>query len=91
MGSNTLMILVVTILGTVLKLLGYVTLSWGWVLSPIWVPFLVFNFLLWMSGLLSFLNHSGEKAREKQRQKVLTEAVNHVLSTPCCRDSKGVH
>lgn len=26
----------------VLKLLGVITWSWGWVLAPIWIPLLIF-------------------------------------------------
>ncbi len=31
-----------TIAFIVLKLLGYISWSWFWVLSPIWIPFAIF-------------------------------------------------
>lgn len=35
-----------TIVFIVMKLTGYINWSWGWVLSPIWIPILVGIFML---------------------------------------------
>lgn len=39
---------ILTVLFIALKLTGYITWSWGWVLAPIWLPTLV------MLGLITF-------------------------------------
>jgi hypothetical protein len=36
-----------------LKLTGYITWSWLWVLSPLWIPFAILISLLGLFGLIS--------------------------------------
>lgn len=44
--SDTLGLQMLTIAFIVLKLVGVITWSWVWVLSPIWIPIVVVLFIL---------------------------------------------
>jgi hypothetical protein len=51
-GGFFMSLLAVLFIG--LKLTGYITWSWWWVLAPLWGPVLfliIFIFILWMAGL----------------------------------------
>ena len=39
---------VLAIIFIVLKLVGTIAWSWWWVLSPIWIPFVIIVFLAWI-------------------------------------------
>ena len=41
-----------TVLFVALKLTGYISWSWWWVLSPVWISFAVFIVLLALGGLV---------------------------------------
>ena len=41
-----------TVLFVALKLTGYISWSWWWVLSPVWISFAVFIVLLVLGGLV---------------------------------------
>lgn len=43
---------VLTIVFIVLKILGYITWSWWWVLSPIWIPFALVIVVVIIGALL---------------------------------------
>lgn len=45
-----------TILFVALKLTGYISWSWWWVLAPTWIPFLIVGFLLLGLGLLALVH-----------------------------------
>lgn len=38
----------------VLKILGYITWSWFWVLSPFWIP-VIFAFLILIPGFIALI------------------------------------
>jgi hypothetical protein len=38
----------------VLKLMGYITWSWWWVLSPFWIPFLIAAIMMVIVGLIKY-------------------------------------
>jgi hypothetical protein len=38
-----------------LKLLGIISWSWWWVLSPIWIPFLLIMFIILIAVIISSL------------------------------------
>ena len=44
------------ILFIALKLTGYITWSWLWVLAPIWIPFIIVVFILIIAGIVIALN-----------------------------------
>ena len=44
------------ILFIALKLTGYITWSWLWVLAPIWIPFIIVVFILNIAGIVIALN-----------------------------------
>ena len=44
------------ILFIALKLTGYITWSWLWVLAPIWIPFIIVVFILIIAGIIIALN-----------------------------------
>ena len=44
------------ILFIALKLTGYITWSWLWVLAPIWIPFVIVVFILIIAGIVIALN-----------------------------------
>lgn len=44
-----------TILFVGLKLTKYIDWSWWWVLSPLWIPFLVVVFLFAIAGIFLYL------------------------------------
>ena len=44
------------ILFIALKLTGYITWSWLWVLAPIWIPFVIVVFVLIIAGIVIALN-----------------------------------
>ena len=44
------------ILFIALKLTGYITWSWLWVLAPIWIPFVIVVFILIIIGRVIALN-----------------------------------
>ena len=47
-----------TILFIALKLMGYISWSWWWVLAPIWMPFvLILVIFVVMLVFVTFLNH----------------------------------
>lgn len=50
---------VLTILFIALKLTGYITWSWWWVLSPIWITLLVI--IVVFLGMAMFMNKIGRK------------------------------
>jgi len=43
-----------TIVFITLKLLGYISWSWWWVLSPIWIPAIVGIVLLALAGVIFY-------------------------------------
>jgi len=46
-----------TILFIALKLTGYVTWSWWWVLSPTWISFSIVFLILFIILIITALNH----------------------------------
>ena len=44
------------ILFIALKLTGYITWSWLWVLAPIWIPFIIVIFIVIIAGIVIALN-----------------------------------
>ena len=44
------------ILFIALKLTGYITWSWLWVLAPIWITFVIVVFILIIAGIVIALN-----------------------------------
>ena len=40
-----------------LKLTGHITWSWWWVLSPIWVPFIIAIFIIGISVVIAGVIH----------------------------------
>ena len=44
------------ILFIALKLTGYITWSWLWVLAPIWIPFVIVVFVLIIAGIVIIAN-----------------------------------
>lgn len=44
------------ILFIALKLTGYITWSWLWVLAPIWIPFIIVVYILIIAGIVIALN-----------------------------------
>ena len=44
------------ILFIALKLTGYITWSWLWVLAPIWIPFIIVVFIVIVIGIVIALN-----------------------------------
>ena len=61
-----------TIVFIVLKLLGKITWSWWWVLSPLWISTgLVILILLGVFlGVIISVNHEEKKAYKKQQKKI---------------------
>lgn len=46
--------LVLTIVLVVLRIVGVISISWIWVLSPLWIPFLIKTFFVFVIlGLIS--------------------------------------
>lgn len=55
MKIDNLFTSLLTILFIGLKLTGYITWSWWWVLSPIWIPFVIailFTIIAWLFARL---------------------------------------
>jgi hypothetical protein len=48
-----------------LKLIGEITWSWVWVLSPIWLPFALFILILIFYAPIQYLIWLGDKRRRK--------------------------
>lgn len=44
------------ILFIALKLTGYITWSWLWVLAPIWIPFIIMVFIFSIAGIIIIAN-----------------------------------
>jgi len=64
-----------TIAFIVLKLTGYIDWSWWWVLSPIWITFLIVVGILLLIGIgglsvWGFKNHRERKARKRELQQL---------------------
>lgn len=59
-----------TLLFIALKLTGYITWSWCWVLSPLWLPFVIVLgiFALVLLGLFAYECHK-ERKRKKRNLK----------------------
>lgn len=43
-----------------LKLTGVITWSWLWVLSPIWIPFLIVCFLLFLVAVIAAVGEASK-------------------------------
>lgn len=61
-----------TIVFIVLKLLGKITWSWWWVLSPLWISaafamLIILGFLLW--AFISVLNDEKKQKKQKKQRK----------------------
>lgn len=50
-GGGTSLAVVVTIVFVVLKLVGVIDWSWWWVLSPLWIAFLLSVLVMLLVGL----------------------------------------
>lgn len=46
-----------------LKLMGYITWSWWWILSPIWIIFLLVFFVMIVGALAQTVKNSREKKK----------------------------
>lgn len=62
-----------TITFVVLKALGYITWSWIWVFSPLWIPWVLIAvvglvFLIAWAGATLLDNHDKRKRRKKQEE-----------------------
>ena len=51
----------------VLKLTGVITWSWWWVLSPLWLPWVLFAFAWFIIAIMSFLLLGGRNKYKKFR------------------------
>ncbi len=49
-----------TIVFIVLKLIGYINWSWVWILSPIWIPMIVFVIFIFVVLLIQQMNWTGK-------------------------------
>lgn len=47
-----------TILFIGLKLTNYITWSWLWVLSPLWIPIAIVLFLFMIVGFIAYINRN---------------------------------
>ena len=47
-----------TILFIGLKLTNYITWSWLWVLSPLWIPIAIVLFLFMIVGFIAYVNRN---------------------------------
>ena len=47
-----------TILFIGLKLTNYITWSWLWVLSPLWIPVAIILFLFMIMGLIAYMSRN---------------------------------
>ena len=64
-----------TIVFIVLKLLGKITWSWLWVLSPIWIGFLLFLSVL---GIIIVVMVIKNKMEEKRMDKIMERYASKV-------------
>ena len=56
-----------TIVFIILKLVGTIDWSWWWVLSPLWLPWVLFAFAWFIIGIMSFLLLGGRNKYKKFR------------------------
>ena len=54
---------VLTIVFITLRLCGVIDWSWGWVLAPLWMPVVVFLFLLGIVWLISIIFQDNESRK----------------------------
>lgn len=54
---------VLTIVFITLRLCGVIDWSWGWVLAPLWMPVVVFLFLLGIVWLISIIFQDDESRK----------------------------
>jgi hypothetical protein len=57
-SSGPGLVVLLTVLFVGLKLTGYITWSWLWVLSPLWITFIIF--ILVICGIIGFIAKYGK-------------------------------
>ena len=68
-SGNDFFLGLLTVAFIVLKLLGYINWSWWWVLAPIWIPFVVYVFLVIVFSLVKMIHFKWRKYKLKRDRK----------------------
>ena len=58
-----------TIVFIALKLMGYITWSWWWVLSPLWIGFALFVVFLLVMGAIYIFASIMKKRQDSRRER----------------------
>lgn len=59
----------------VLKVMGYITWSWWWVLAPFWIPFCLVAFLV-IATIIGLIVLTYKEVKKKEKEEVKEEVVD---------------